>query len=231
MEFLDYTSMDMVLLWILFTAISFVALTFISKLVKQKIKKEQQKQIVAELSNLDNNGLFKKIKRELEKKFKRNGFEMAFMFSGNNVAQTLEWLELLESKDTRIIASNFDKMRVDNNTDIIKDCASIFLEDRNGVIYIIFTYMDDDASKQLEQFKIDICSLEEPYVICNNSIAKLKIVDASDVFIPKDNWGAGDEEHKTKSEVIIRPDLNLEINFYWRKDKNMRYTAEDRKRV
>lgn len=223
MEFLEY-----VLLWILVLAISFIVITFISKVVKQKIKKEQQKQIIAELSNLDNNGLFRKIKRELEKKFKRNGFEIAFMFNGNNVSQTLEWLELLESKDTRIIASNFDKMRVDNNIETVKDCASIFLEDENGVIYIIFTYMDDDASKQLEQFKVDICSLDEPYVICNNSIAKLKIVDASDVFIPKDNWGDGDEEHKNKSEVIITPYLNLEINFYWRKDKNMRYTAEDR---
>ena len=223
MEFLEY-----VLLWILASAISFITLTFISKVIKQIIKKEQQKQIVAELSNLDNNGLFRKIKRELEKKFKRNGFEMAFMFVESSVTQTLDWLELLESKETKIIASNFDKMKVGEDTDIVKDCATIFLEDKNGVIYLLFTYMDDDASKQMEQFKIDICSVEEPYVICNNSIAKLKIVDASDVFIPKDNWGDGDKEHKTKSEVIIKPGSDLEINFYWRKDKNMRYTADNR---
>lgn len=223
MEFLEY-----VLLWILVSVISFIVITFISKIVKQRNRKEQKKQIVAELSNLDNNGLFRKIKRELEKKFKRNGFEMAFMFVESSVTQTLDWLELLESKETRIIASNFDKMKVGEDTDIVKDCATIFLEDKNGVIYLLFTYMDDDASKQMEQFKIDICSLEEPYVICNNSIAKLKIVDASDVFIPKDNWGDGDNEHKTKSEVIIKPGSDLEINFYWRKDKNMRYTAENR---
>ena len=191
---------------------------------KNKLFNRAKVKKIENLMTLDSIKLFKDINNEverLEKNVSKNkNAKVAFDF-GEDAEETIEWLRFLESKKVKIIASKNILSKNNDNIDLL-NAASIFLEDKNGVIYLIIVFRDNEIKlEKMTLMKYDFLPL---MVLKENHLAKLKKnMDATGLFIPKEKYGEALVGHTRQTHIIEDVKENiLVIVFFWTKEHNLK---------
>lgn len=228
---MDYLSYIMVILLITGANVAYRKLRFSKDGVKSyycgnngvsEITKDNEENI-RRLIVLEKLKVFKEINNTIANlesaNFKPNT-KVAFLL-GERAKEIIDYLEFLESKNIKIIASNFNIIK--ERDDIrLSDVISITLEDENGVIYFLFSSRQNEVSigdSIYIQYKLDI-----PFVLKENSLSKLSDnTDASDLFLPREKYGKPLSDSISKTNMTEDIDNNkLILTFYWNKEHNIR---------
>lgn len=219
----------------IFLLFVFYILSSIKIEVKTLDKKTFSKKESTRVSNLvaiDNIKLFKDINLEA-KKLEEEAFGLrlnstvAFLL-GDNARETLDWLIFLEEKEAKILSASNNKTKTDesntkSNTEL-NGVSSIFLEDKNGVIYIIFIFRENEIV--LEGKTLITYGLLTPYVLGNNNVMPIYKTKVDDLFLPREKGGEPsiDSLKNTNISETIENDKGiLIIEFFWNKGYNVRF--------
>lgn len=197
-----------------------VIVVFKALILKENIKKEE---ILNNIERIRNINLFTSLSNsvmELEHDVYKTKNKIAFVFG--KATEAIECLSFLDSKNAKILAIK-NITRLENKNTTILDSVSIFLEDENGVIYLLLVYRSDEIKAgeiSLTQYGMTI-----PFVLTNNHLKKMtNIYNVNDLFLPRDAYGEPQKESTENINILEDIDNDkITLTFFWNNKKNARF--------